>query len=131
MHRGRALILAAALLGALALLFPFFSATTLGSISGRTATAVLPALLFVGGAFVAVSGDRGERLTGLSAIATAAAVATGIVATAALVIDAVLAARLTESQDVAAAVGIGLWLTSAAAVLAAIGLGVGLSRRLG
>lgn len=130
MQRGRILIVAGALIAAAALLFPFFTASTLGDISGRSGPSLLPLAALAACGLVAVAGDRGERLNGLSAVAAAAAATLAAVLTGALLIDALLAARDATALGYEGAAGAGLWLTAIAAGVAVVGVLVGMSRRL-
>ena len=130
MQRGRTIIVVALFAGLAAMLFPFFTAQTLGDVPGWSGPVWLPLAALVLSAAAAVAGDRGESFTGLSAVAATAAVVAALLLTAAIAIDASLAARDANELGLSAAVGTGLWLTVIASVLAAVGLGVGLSRRL-
>lgn len=129
MQRGRLLILAASLLAAGSLLFTYFSADVIGDFSGRTAAA-LPVAALAAAGIVAVAGDRGDSLSGIAAVASAAAVTIALVLTGALLIDARLATRQAESFDVVAGIGAGLWVLAAASVVGFVGVLVGMSRRL-
>jgi len=128
MQRGRTLIFVAAVAGAAALLFPFFTAPTVGDV--RDGVHLLPFAGLAVAALVAVAGDRGESLTGLPAIAVAAAVSGAVIVTASVFIDAVLAGRAAEDLGLETTVGTGLWLTAIAAGLAVGGVGIAMSRRL-
>lgn len=130
MQRGRILIGAGAFIALAALLFPFFTASTLGEISGRSGPSLLPVGALVACAVVALAGDRGESLTGLSAVAAAAAATVGAVVTGALLIDALLAARDASALGYEGSPGTGLWLTTIGAGVAVVGVLVGMSRRL-
>lgn len=128
MQRGRTLIVIAAVIAAAALLFPFFTAPTVGDI--RSTVHMLPFGALAVGAAVALAGDRGESLNGLPAIATAAAVTAGVILTGATFIDAVIANRDAAELGLETTVGTGLWLTAIAAAMALVGVGVAMSRRL-
>ncbi|NND04067.1 MAG: hypothetical protein HKN91_14900 [Acidimicrobiia bacterium] len=128
MQRGRVLIVVAGVIAATALLFPFFTAQTVGTV--RSGQQLLPFAALVVVSLVAMSGDRGERLTGLPAIAATAAVAGAAFVSSAAFIDAIIAKRNAADLGFEATIGTGLWLTAIAVILAAVGSAVAMSRRL-
>ncbi|MCP3974654.1 MAG: hypothetical protein GY720_09190 [bacterium] len=130
MQRGRLIILIAAIGAAGSLLLPYFAADALGSISGIAAAGGRPVIALLAAAFVAVAGDRGDSLSGIAAVAAAAAVTLALILTGALLIDARLADRDAAIVDAAAEIGSGLWVMTGAAVTALAGLVVGTGRRL-
>lgn len=129
MQRGRLVILIAAATASLGLLFPFFTAPIVGDV-GVSATNAIPLAALCLAGIAAISGDRGESLTGLPAIAAASAVATAAVVTGALLIDALLALRDANALQIQSAIGAGLWLTAIATTIGIGGLVAGMSRRL-
>lgn len=128
MHRGRVILLVATATAAAALLFPFFTAVTIGDV--REGVHLLPLACLAMAALVALAGDRGDSIAGLPAVAIAAAVTTAIIVTGAIAIDAVVATRDARELGIEASVGTGLWLTTIAAALSVFALGIGMSRRL-
>jgi hypothetical protein len=130
MQRGRAIILVAAATGAAALIFPVFAAAPFGDVATTSRVYGFPCAALSLAAVVAFAGDRGERLTGLSAIAVTSAIVAAAVVTGAVIIDAALASRDAAALGVDGGAESGLWLTAIAVGLGAIGLAVGMSRRL-
>ena len=130
MQRGRLLILLAAALGALSLLFPYFEADDLGNVSATTAGALLPVVAIVGTGVLALAGDRREGLTGLGAVAAAATVMLALVVTGAITIDAVLAGRDAGRLEIDSSIRSGLWTLVVASIAATIGVLAAMSRRL-
>jgi hypothetical protein len=130
MHRGRLLLVTAAACGALSLLLPFYRVDVIGDVSATSANGTRPLLALAGAALVAVAGDRGDSLTGVAAVATAAAVTLALTLTGALLVDAVVAGRDASLAGATGSVGPGLWLMVMATVIAIAGTLVGMSRRL-
>jgi len=130
MQRGRVLLVLAALIAGVSLLFPFFNADTLGNVSGITAHGTLPVLALAGAAVVVLAGDRRESLGGLPAIAAAATVILAVVLNGSLLIDAELASRDAGALGGHGSIGPGLWLMTGATMLSVAGLIWAMSRRL-
>ena len=130
MQKGRILILCGALLAGVAILFPVVAFRSGGAVSGVDTWAWLAVIGLGIAGIVAMAGDRRERLAGLSAVSASAAIAFGLVAAGAVIIDGLLATRSSTGATYATA-GTGMWLLAAAGCIATVGLVVGLSRRIG
>jgi len=131
MHRGRAIAVAGTLLGLASLASPALSADTLGDVSVLSANGHFTAAALAAAGVVAIAGDRRESLTGIPALAAAAAATLAIVLAGAVLIDALAASRDAAAEGADARVGWGVWVLLAATALTAGGIGVALNRRLG